>query len=350
MKTIAYVGCRTTKERKARGKGISVYEVEGNEWKLVQILEGLVNPSFLTINKAKDRLYSIHGDFSEVSAFSIDENGRLEKMNTVGTHGTNPVHLVLDPSEKWLYVANLQTGGVSVIPVLEDGSLGHIKELYFISGNGGPGYISHPHQVALDRTGKWLLVPSQGRLQGVGKVTVFKINPEEGTLTETFIMKARTGAEPRHIVFHPNNEFAYLVNEKDSTVAYYGFNQETGELTPRQILTSLPEDFFGDGWASAIDIAPDGSTVYLSNRKYDCITVYSIDQNTGKLEAIQHIKTRGEQPRFIMATPDGRQVLAANELTDTVTIFDIDKADGKLADTGVQVATESPVCIVITEK
>ena len=28
MKQFAYVGCRTTKERKARGKGIRIFEVE----------------------------------------------------------------------------------------------------------------------------------------------------------------------------------------------------------------------------------------------------------------------------------------------------------------------------------
>ena len=61
--------CRTTKERKARGKGISVYKVDGDNWELVQILEGQVNPSYLCLNKAQDRLYSIHGDFS--SGFSL---------------------------------------------------------------------------------------------------------------------------------------------------------------------------------------------------------------------------------------------------------------------------------------
>ena len=139
MVKFAYIGCRTTKVRKARGKGISVYKVDGDNWELVQILEGQVNPSYLCLNKAQNRLYSIHGDFCQVSAFKIREDGTLEYLNTVKTYGTNPVHLVLDASGRWLFVANLQTGAVSLIPVKEDGSLDQIKELYFISGNGGPG-------------------------------------------------------------------------------------------------------------------------------------------------------------------------------------------------------------------
>ncbi len=341
----AYVGCRTTKERKARGKGIRVYKVEGKRWELVQLLEGQVNPSYFCIDRQEKHLYGIHGDFSEVSAYEIREDGTLRHQNTVKTHGTNPVHLSLDRSGRWLFVANLQTGGGSVIPVLEDGSLGRIKELEFISGNGGPGYVSHPHQVNQDKTGNWLLVPSQGRLQGVGKITVFRIDSDQGTIRETSLVKGRTGAEPRHCVFHPNNRFCYCVNEKDSTVTLYYFDQEKGSLEPEQIITSLPEDYAGDGWASAIDIRPDGRTLYVSNRKHDSVTVYSLDQDNGKMTMIQNQKTGGEQPRFITVTPDGRELLAANELTDTITCFDIEE-DGTLTDRGRSIETESPVCVV----
>ncbi len=340
----AYVGCRTTKERKARGKGIRVYKIEGNQWKPVQLLEGPVNPSYFCLDQEQKHLYSVHGDFSEVSVYHIREDGTLEYQNTTKTHGTNPVHLSLDKTGKWLFVANLQTGGVSVIPVQTDGSLGKIKELVFISGNGGPGYISHPHQVNQDRTGTWLLVPSQGRLQGVGKITVFRIDSDQGTIRETFIVKGRTGAEPRHCVFHPNNRYCYCVNEKDSTVALYCFDQNAGSLEPRQIVTSLPEDYAGDGWASAIDMAPDGRTLYVSNRKHDSVTVYRLDQENGKMTMIQNQKTHGEQPRFITVTPDGTQLLAANELTDTITCFTVE-ADGTLTDQGRSIQAESPVCV-----
>lgn len=345
MSVYAYIGCRTTKERKARGKGIRVYEVSGSQWKLVQLLEGQVNPSFLCLDRQQKHLYSIHGDFSEVSAYEISEDGTLTYLNTVGTHGTNPVHLSLDKSGRWLFVANLQTGSVSVIPVREDGSLDKIKELYFISGNGGPGYISHPHQTSQDKTGKWLFVPSQGRLQGVGKITVFRIDSENGVLQETFAIKGRTGAEPRHCVMHPNNRFCYCVNEKDSTAALYYFDQDKGTLEPKQIVASLPEDFAGDGWASAIDIAQNGETLYVSNRKHDSVTVYRLNQENGKMTMIQNKKTGGEQPRFIMVTPDGSQLLAANELTDTITCFDIQE-DGTLKENSTVIEAESPVCAV----
>ena len=95
-----------------RGKGIRVYEINNGAWELKQIAKGQVNPSYLCLNEKQDRLYAIHGDFSEVSAYKVAEDGTLTYQNTTETHGTNPVHLTIDRTGKWLFVANLQTGGV----------------------------------------------------------------------------------------------------------------------------------------------------------------------------------------------------------------------------------------------
>lgn len=44
----AYVGSRTTKERNARGEGLSVYEIleSTGEWKKIQTIKVAENPSF----------------------------------------------------------------------------------------------------------------------------------------------------------------------------------------------------------------------------------------------------------------------------------------------------------------
>ena len=93
----AYVGSRTTKERNATGKGISVYEVHGHDWKLIQVVGDLVNPSFQCFDETGNFLYSVHGDFSEISAFKRDrKTGRLTYLHTASTEGKNPVHLSID--------------------------------------------------------------------------------------------------------------------------------------------------------------------------------------------------------------------------------------------------------------
>ena len=41
-------------------------------------------------------------------------------------------------------------------------------------------------------------------------------------------VKARYGAIPRHMTFHPNAPYAYVVNEMDSTVNAYHWDTERG--------------------------------------------------------------------------------------------------------------------------
>lgn len=347
MRRYAYVGCRTTKERNARGKGIKVFEIQENgEWNLIQLVENLVNPSYLCLDQTKRFLYTVHGDFSEISAFSIDEHtGKLAYLNTVSTGGVNPVHLTVEKSNRYIYVANLQTGTVAVLPRKENGSLEERKGLYTLPGI-GEGNVSHPHQTAQDMTGDYLIVSCQGRKQGFGQVDVFRINHETGELDKTCLVKSREIAEPRHCVIHPNNHWCYGVNEKDYSVTFYHFNEEEGSLEARQILPTLPDTYTGDGWASGIIMSRDGRYVVVSNRKHDSITSFRIHPETGMLSYCDCIKTGGQQPRFITLDEMGDKILAANELSDTITEFSLDKDTGRLSFTGKSIKTESPVCVI----
>ena len=105
----AYVGSRTTRERNARGDGINVYRGDGatGRWTHLQLVSGLANPAYLAFDRSKQFLYAVHGDLSDISAFSIDPAaGRLTLINSAGTFGNNPVHLAIDPTNRFIVVAN----------------------------------------------------------------------------------------------------------------------------------------------------------------------------------------------------------------------------------------------------
>ena len=346
-KRFVYVGCRTTKERNARGKGIKVFEIQPDEtWNLIQTVENLENPSYLCKDTTGKFLYTIHGDFSEISSFSVDEEtGKLTYMNTASTGGVNPVHLSVDKTNHWIYVANLQTGTVAVIPRNDDGSVNDVEKLYTISGKEEE-TVSHPHQVMQDQTGEYLVVSCQGRKAGFGQVDVFHMNHQDGSLKKTCVVKSRKIAEPRHVAFHQNNQWCYGVNEKDYSVTFYEFDAEKGQLTPKQILPTLPDTYTGDGWASGIVLSPDGKCVVVSNRKHDSVTSFLIDQKTGKMKFADCIKTGGGQPRFITFAENSNVILAANETTDSIAEIKLNTETGKLSVTGNMIQTESPVCVI----
>lgn len=75
----AYVGCRTTRERNARGKGLKVYEISEatGEWKEIQCLETLPNPSYQAMDLEEKYLYSVHGDNTQVSSYKIEADRNL---------------------------------------------------------------------------------------------------------------------------------------------------------------------------------------------------------------------------------------------------------------------------------
>jgi 6-phosphogluconolactonase len=348
---LAYVGSRTTKERNARGEGINVYRVDPatGAWTHVQLLKDLVNPSFLAFDAKQRYLYSVHGDGNEVSAFGTDENsGELTFLNRRSCGGKNPVHLTVDRTNSHLVVANYATGSLATLPIGSDGRLGELTGLVQLPGSPGPHKVeqasSHPHHIPYDAQQGHLVVPDKG----LDRVFVFKLDPQQGTLVpnDPPSVATRSGAGPRHMVFHPTAGFAYVVNELDSTVTGYTYDSVTGSLEPKQILTTLPATFTEENRAAGIGITPSGKFLYVSNRGFNQLSIFTIDQATGMLNSVGWESTRGKTPRFFTLDPSGKFLYAANETSDTIVGFRIDESSGKLDPIGTVAQTGSPVCIV----
>src|SRR6266853_1436509 len=249
--TYAYVGCYTTAEREAHGDGIHVYRMdpETGAWSHVQHLGDLFNPSFLIVSRDQRFLYSVHGDGTYASSFGIDRNtGFLTPLNRAATGGSNGVHQALDPSGRFMVVANYASGSVAVLPVQTDGRLQDQIQLVEIKGQPGPNRTqqasSHPHNVVFDPTGRFVLVPDKG----LDRVFIFRFDSASGKLsaTEQGSIAARSGYAPRHMAFHPTLPNAWVLDEIGSAITTYHWDGERGALRPLQILPSTPSDFTGE--------------------------------------------------------------------------------------------------------
>ncbi|WP_232434393.1 lactonase family protein [Pseudomonas asplenii] len=347
---MVYVGSRTTRERNARGAGITVYrhDPQTGRCELVQTVGDLNNPSFLCLDQTQRLLFCVHGDQSIVSSFQIEPgNGTLTHVSSVSCEGNNPVHLTVDKSNKFLAVANYATGSIVILPFDTDGRLQPVISKYDLPGNPGPHKIeqtsSHPHMIPRDPSGRYLVVPDKG----LDKVFVFDLK-QQGTALKPELaheIKAREGAGPRHVAFSPTGSFAYVVNELDSTITSYRYNQNDGSLVPFQVVSALPQDFVGDSRAAALVMAPDGVHLFSSNRGHDSVTIFSVDQPTGKINPIGNVPSQGKKPRFMTASPNGRFLFVANEDSDNIKTFSI-SPKGELALLEHQIETGSPVCLV----
>jgi len=348
----SYVGCRTTRDRNARGDGISVFKVDLNSGslELVQLFKDVVNPSFLALNKNGDRLYTVHGDLSDISAFAVDKpTGKLTFINKQSTQGQNPVHLAIDPTGRYVVVSNHIGSSLAVLPIAEDGSLGELTQLVHLEGPIGPHRIeqkqSKPHFNPFDPSGQFVIVPDKG----LDRIFAFKFDNGQLSPANPAFVVSRETSGPRHLAFHPNASFAYCVNELDSTVTTYRYSPGNGALTPLQVVSTLPDTFTGNSRASEIEVDPSGRFVYASNRGDDTIAVFKIDQKTGHLSFVDAQQTLGRTPRFMTTTPNGRFMYALNEDSDSIVAFSLDHASGRLNPTGFSVQSGSPVCMVFSQ-
>jgi 6-phosphogluconolactonase (cycloisomerase 2 family) len=343
---IAYVGCRTTRERQARGDGLRVYRVDASEpWQLVQTLDADPNPSFLAVDAARRFLYAVHGDLTHVSAFAIAGDGTLRRINSQHCGGSNPVHLWVDPRSRHVVVANYASGSIVSLPVLEDGSLGAVHSIVGLPGPHGPHIVeqasSHPHQVVPLADG-WFIVPDKG----LDRLFIARID-QQGTITldESRTIVAKEAAGPRHAIVHPTTRRLYVADELDSTVATYAFTEQHASRA-LEIVTTLPTSCVTKSHAAGIAITPDGKSLFVSNRGDDSVACFAIAQPDFVPRPTGCYKSGGRKPRFITLDPSGDHLYVANEDSDSIVRFTIDHAASTLSGGDEVATTGSPVCIV----
>jgi 6-phosphogluconolactonase len=344
---LAFVGCFTTAKREARGKGIDVYRADAapGAWQATDHVPGLVNPSFLITDAARNVLYSAHGDCDYASAFAIDgSNGKLRLLGRAATGGMNGVHPALDPSGQFLVVANYASGSLGVLSIRPDGSLVDATQVLDLPGKPGPHpseqQSAHPHHVVFAPSGRFMLVPDKG----LDRVFVLTFDAGRGRLAITGQAVLRPGAGPRHIAFHPHLPFAFLANELDSTVVTCRWDDAEGVLEPGHVASTLPPGFSGASKAAEIVVTPDGNHVYVSNRGQDGIARFAFDEAGTRLDAIGRTAANGHDPRFITLDPTGNRLLVAAEQGDNIAAFEIAR-DGDLSPHGAPLPSASPSTI-----
>ena len=318
------------------------------------VAEGVRNPSYLAFHPLRPFLYAVNelkefegATGGAVSAFAVDAaTGKLTFLNQKPTHGADPCHLAVDPTGRWVLVANYSGGSVCVLPVHGDGSLGDATDVVQHRGSSvhpvrqaGP----HVHYVTFDRGARHVFVCDLG----MDKVMIYRLHPERGVLEPHAppSVHVRPGAGPRQLVFHPQGDFAYTINELNSTITAFRYDAESGILGEMQTVPTLPHDFTGQSTGAELRISPSGDHLYASNRGHDSIAIFAIDRAEGTLTCTGHESTRGRTPRGFALDPTGEWLLAANQDSDTIAVFRVHRASGRLTPAGDPLASPKPVCV-----
>lgn len=353
------------------GRGIHLFRVDRATGALqpAGIHEMGISPSCLAINAAGTRLYSANetdrlgaNNAGSVSAFAIDPGtGQLTPLNKVSSHGAGPTYVNLHPGGKHLLVANYFGGSVAVLPILADGRLGEATDVKNDTGTIGPTRAqhappgsfafsghdrTHAHQIHSDPSGRFVLHVDLG----LDKIFVWRFDAARGTLSPaaTPSVSLPPGDGPRHVHFHPNGKWLYSIQEEGSTLALFDYDGETGKLTERQTLSSLPPGYAGSNFTSEILVSADGKFVYAGNRLHDSIGIFSIGRD-GRLKWVADEWTRGNYPRSFSFSPDGGFLYCCNQRADHVTVFRVNRRTGALKFTGHFAPVGNPSHLVFLE-
>jgi 6-phosphogluconolactonase len=279
------------------------------------------HPSFLAFSPSKKFVYVVYEFSYEVASFSVDaRSGALAPLGRVPTEGVEPAYVSVDRTGRWVFASNYEAGPVLVYPVRGDGSLGPPSD----ARKAGV----HPHAILVDPSNRFVFVPNLGS----DTISQYRFDAALGKLIPNSPPDVSTEprSEPRHLVFHPNGKFAYLIDEVGSRVEAYALDGAAGTLSRLGSMPTLPAGVDRAGnTGSDVRISPSGKFLYGSNRGHDSIVIYAVE-NDGTLSLVGHEKTRGKTPRVFNIDPTGSFLFAANLASRSIAVFRIDETRGTL--------------------
>lgn len=340
-------------------KGIYVYKTDPDSGNLtpIQVVEA-DNPSFIAMSPDSRHLYCVNElgtddagtPLGRVSAYRVDQaSGKLTFLNTQSTKGSWPCHCWVHPSGKHFFAANYGTGNFAVYPLLADGAIGEMSDLYRTPGNStGADPVRqeapHAHMILTNPGAQHVF----GVDMGTDQILIWDFALDTGKLTPNTVPFATvpSGAGCRHMAFDPDDKFAYVLNELSSTIDTFSFDAERGAFIWTHTVSTLPEDTqfvrpafdasnpgkvpSGTNTTAEIRVHPTGRWLYTTNRGMDSVAVFAIDTAKGRLTSVGWVSSEGAIPRGMNIDPSGHFLYVGNQNSNLIAVFRINPDSGRL--------------------
>ncbi|WP_217587534.1 lactonase family protein [Lentibacillus saliphilus] len=306
--------------------------------KQLSAVQGIANPSYVTVNQKQDTLYALSEvQDGHVSSYPIDrDTHHVQKSSSQQGDGVEgPCYIMLDETERYLFVVNYGGGSLSVYRLADDHTILELTDHQTYPAG------SHPHMI--------VQIPGTKRyvVTDLGHDKLYLYECTEGKLTRIQECAATPGSGPRHAAIFPEHRTLYVVNEFHSQVSVYTYDPTCSSLELVQEIDTIAEPLAVNNYGADIHIAYESSFLYTSNRGHDSLSVFHIGDD-GLLSYVDHVSTEGKWPRNFVITPDERFMLIANEKTHSIVVMEIG-AEGVPVYTGEQYSIQAPVCLKVFE-
>lgn len=255
-------------------------------------------------------------------------NHHLRRLDRVACHarlsdpwsagGAGGSYIAFDALNRHFVVSNSETGWA----IFRRGGTPELVGGFTHHGNGPHPRqpASHPHCALFAADGTAVLAADMG----ADELLAVPFDAVGGGLgVPRVVYRARPGAGPRHIAMV--GPHIYVLNELDNTVEVLGWTS-TGSLSPLQRLSTLPEAFDGESYASHLHVDRKRGVVYAANRGHNSIVVLQLRPD-GRLGERLWVDSGGAWPWYFRI--DGDRMLVANNRSDTVSGLAV-SPDGRL--------------------
>ena len=328
---------------KKASKGIYKVTLDTDQEKITNVELAIPSqkPAYLQVGQ-DERIYAIKqvDDKGGVASYSLsDDNAKM--LSDVLAAGAPPAYVGVDNKRHLLFSANYHTAKVDVFKINEDGTLTQTDSVLHEGATGPEPEQEAPHVHYADLTPDNRLVVCD---LGMDLVVVYDVS-DDGKLTAVSRYKCEDGFGTRHIAFHPNGNYAYLLGELSSKLEVLKYNSKDASFKHLQTIKTIPTDWTAHNGAAAIRISSDGKFVYTSNRGENTIAVFEV-QPDFTVKHIQSISTEGDFPRDFNLNQDENYLLASNQNSDNLTLYKRNPSTGKLTLLQKDVNCPEPVCVM----
>ncbi len=311
----------------AESNEIYVLQLDGQSGGLTLVekvpIPGITTPGSSTpMAVSPDRRFLYAGTRGEpkiAAGFAIDPaSGKLKHIAS-GPLADSMAYIATDRTGRFLLGASYPGHKITVNPI---GPRGTVQPPQQVLPN-------HPnaHSILADAGNRYVLALTLGN----DLVNQFTFDAATGRLAPNTppSVRVKEKAGPRHLVFHPNGKFVYVIGELDGSVYVFDYDAGTGQLKEKQTVSALPPDFQGKPSAADLHITPDGKFLYGSERTSSTLAGFKVDPANGTLSPIGSVPTE-QQPRGFNIASSGRYLFAVGQLSHGLSSYTIDADGGKL--------------------
>lgn len=344
-KYVAYVSTYTMGNGNPRG--IKIYDMDmekGRFYEKDQV--EITNSSYVTISHNQRFLYSITD--MGVEAYKLNQtNGELTVINKASINGMRGCYLSTDYEDKYVFVAGYHDGKLTVLRLLEDGSIGEITDEIYHKGMGSiaeRNFRPHISCVKMTRDNKYLLAADLG----MDHVNVYRFDHVSGKVKLVDVIRSDIESAPRHLKFTKSGKFLYIVHELKNQIDVYTYKEVKGnpEFERIQTISTLNEYHAGGSAACTLNFSADDNYLISSNAGDNSVIIYKVNHQNGELTKILCLPISGDYPKDANFFPDMRHLVSLNHESNTMTFFRVDLEKGLIVMNGKELPVDRPNCII----